>query len=371
MQLSRAVVSAVALWALAQPGVAHGGEPGDPTTISAQAAGYIQTDSGGIAEIDEDAAIVEGIIVLDMDLGDSDRLKVKATVDVVSSASIRREHNRSYRALQSEATGSIRGSASLGWLHSFGDFDLELRGAGGAEYAYRSMGGGTTLTWRLFDKNTTLSVGVDALFDTVAMIRYDGRDEADEARTTVTSGLTWTQILTPRSLMNLSAGFTHQSGFLAGQFNSVFVSGTEDYEILPGSRDRVSLTGRYKHAIGQLDAIEVGARVYADDWGIGSGTAELRYFLHLSESHQLELDYRFYAQGGADHYRASFAEAQQFQTSDPDLGDFTGHLGGLQFRILGEAGAGGAGSWNFGLSYYYRDNGLSMAWLTLGHTLGL
>lgn len=40
-------------------------------------------------------------------------------------------------------------------------------------------------------------------------------------------------------------------GYLATQFNSVWINGVEDYEVLPDDRDRVSATLRFKQAIGE------------------------------------------------------------------------------------------------------------------------
>lgn len=348
--------------ALAKPGGST------PTTVSVKAAGIVQVDDGGNTRIDEDATIIEGIIVLDAKLTDADRLNVKVMADVVTAASMRREHNRRFRALQSEATGTVRIGGTLGYSHSFGDVDLSVRASVAHEYAYFSVGAGAALSVRLLDDNTTLSVNVDGFYDTVAMIRFNGDDEADTPRISMSAGLRWTQILTPEALLTLHAGYTRQDGFLAGQFNSVFVAGIETYEALPQVRDRASVTARFKHAVGDLDAVEVGARGYVDSWDVQALTADLRYFLHFSPEHQLELGYRFHLQGAAAYYASEFGKSAEFMTSDPDLGDFTGHMASLRFRWLTPNTPGRGGDWDVGLSYYFRDNGLHMAWLTLGYT---
>ncbi|MFT7582026.1 MAG: hypothetical protein ACI9MR_003707 [Myxococcota bacterium] len=371
MQLRR-IVTGIAALAFAGS-AAHAGEPGDGQTIlTTKAATYVQIDSGGIEEVDEDGFVLEAIVFLDHDLGLTDRVSAKVLVDVVSSASITRDHNKNYRALQSGASGVTRVTGTLGWMHRFGDIDLSLHGSAAAEYAYTSFGGGATVSARLFEKNTTLSLGVDAYFDSVRMIRFNGDDEADEAKNSVTASLAWTQILSPLSLLNATAAYTRQDGFLAGQFNSVFTDDAgEDFEITPDARDRYSLTARYKHAVGSYDAIEFGGRVYNDSWGILGGTTDLRYFLHASPEHLFELTYRFHRQGGADFYKPHFTTAQTLQTSDPDLGDFNGHMVGVHYRLLDLEKPGPADEFDIGLYGYLRDNGLTMVWLSLGFSWDL
>ncbi|MFT7622955.1 MAG: hypothetical protein ACI9WU_002130, partial [Myxococcota bacterium] len=202
--------------------------------------------------------------------------------------------------------------------------------------------------------------------------RFDGRDENDETRWTLATELGWTQILTSTTLLDLSVTHIAQGGFLAGQFNSVFVNGIEQAEMLPGDRQRTSVTARVKQAIGEQHAIEVGGRYYRDDWGIQAGTANLEYAVWLDAGKRFLLrpGYRLHVQGAADAYAPSFTAESlgTGHTSDPDLGDFTGHTGSLGFtmrHIFGD----GTGDIDLSASLSTRSNGLQMAWGSLGYRI--
>lgn len=328
---------------------------------------YNQSDNGGIEQVDEDASIFETVIVYSNKVSERDTLSVRLLNDVVSSASIKREHNAQYRSLQGGASGTVYTNANIGWQHQVENWKLKLNGGIGKEYAYESINLGIGAIGEFNEKNTTVSINLQSFTDTVRMIRFNGVEEADEDRDSLTLEIGVTQLLTPRSLMSLTLHHSMQDGFLATQFNSVFVGGIEDYEILPDTRDRTSLTLRYKQALNQRMAWEAGLRYYTDDWGIDGETVDLKYFQYLGDrSVLMEYNYRFYVQSEADYYQEEFSSPQKYQTSDPDLGDFTGHMFGVkstfkQRRIFGQTG-----EWDVGLNYYTRDNGLDMMWLTTG-----
>ena len=328
---------------------------------------YNQSDSGGIEEIDEDASIFETVILYSRKIDEKNTFTARLLADVVSSASIKREHNASYRSLQSGASGTAYLNANLGWQHKIDNWTYKINGGFGSEYAYESMNIGLGALGELNDKNTNVSINLQHFSDTVRMIRFNGIEDADEDRDSNTVEIGLTQILTPRSLFNLVLHHSEQEGFLATQFNSVFVSGTEDYEILPDSRSRTSITGRYKHAVGNDAAWEAGLRFYTDDWGIDAETVDLRYFDYiLDRSVLMEYQLRFYQQNEADYYQEAFTTAQEYQTSDPDLGDFTGTMFGIKATFKDRHIFGQEGDWDVGVNVYNRDNGLDMFWLTTG-----
>ncbi len=337
----------------------------EPTRISMQAAGYLQDDQGGNENIDEDASVVEAIILIDSPLTTRDSLKTKIVLDVVSSASMTRNHNPRYRSLQSGASGVVHYGQGFSWTHKGDNWESDVGIKAAFEYAYLSFGLIGGLTYYLDEKNTALSVGMQGFVDSVRMIRFNGDDEPNEARTTFTTNLGWGQVLTPDSRLQLSGTLSVQAGFLAGQFNSVFVNGVEDFEILPSDRLRGSVTGRYKHSVGAFDAVELGLRGYTDSWNVQALTGELKYFLHFDPMTMLVMHYRYHVQSAADGYQPVFAAALPLQTSDPDLGDFDGHMGSLTMRLL-EGFNDDSLSLSFGLNAYLRSNKLQMYWLSFG-----
>lgn len=344
----------------------------EPGRLVVKLAAYNQTDSGGIEEVDEDASVFETIIFAEKPLTDTGSLNVRLIGDIVSAASIDRDHNANWNALQSGASGNYRVGAAVGWSEQRGDLGLHGAVSFAKEYAYTSLGlgAGTAYSWN--DGATNVSADLQVYADTVQKIRFNGIDEGDEGRDTYTGTVSLTQFLTPESQLAATVSQTLQDGFLQTSYQSVFVDGIEQSEELPDSRSRTSMTLRYKHAIGDRDAIEGGARYYTDDWGVSATTAELRYFYHIQEGRILfEPTYRLHLQSEADYYQPSFSTLPEYRTSDPDLGDFTGHLIGLKTTFFDRRVFGWRGDIDVTAEYYTRDNGLDMFWLIFGYHMDL
>lgn len=339
----------------------------EPIKVGVRLGYFQQLDRGSVPWLNEDASVFSALILFDAPVSKTDRINATVATDVVSSASIRRDHNDTFRALQSEATGVVHVRGKLGWSHIEKAWSLALYGSGSWDYAYLSFGGGAKLSLKLLDDNASLRVGVRGYYDQLAMIRFNGEDDPDMVRWTATGEVGWTHILTPLTVLDVSLEHTAQGGFLAGQFNSVMVRTSEMAEILPTSRQRTTLSARIKQGIGQRHAIEAGVRYYHDDWGIDAGTAHFQYSVWLDRARAvlLRTGYRLHVQGAADAYRPSFENVADNMTSDPDLGDFWGHMATLGLTLEAPFGPNG-GSLDFDANYYHRDSGLDMFWLTVG-----
>lgn len=118
--------------------------------------------------------------------------------------------------------------------------------------------------------------------------------------------------------------------------------GVEVTEELPDTRLRQALFGEVRKMFPSTgSAVSLWLRGYTDDWGIHSGTVELRFYQWLVDDVlRLRARYRFYLQTAADAYDDHFyvppAQRAQFvlreeRTQDSDLADFTSHMLGLQF----------------------------------------
>jgi len=117
---------------------------------------------------------------------------------------------------------------------------------------------------------------------------------------------------------------------------------------------------RAKQALGELLSAGVGYRFYTDDWELGSHTADVELGLLPTPSTLVELQYRFYTQGAAKHYRASFAEESDdgLYTRDKELSPMHAHRVLLALEQEIEIGHGGALllSLSLGPTFYeYRD----------------
>jgi hypothetical protein len=331
---------------------------------------YHQTDGGGIEEVDEDASVFETIVFYKKELSDTDSIGVRLLADIFTAASVERAHNPEYRALQSGASGDKVVGGTLSWQHQFEDWAFDSNASFSKEYSYSSAGLGFGATVPVNDGNTTIGAHFQAYLDTVGMIRFNGVEESDEDRNTYTGNIDVTQIISPTSLVNVTYSHTEQDGFLATQFNSVFINGVEDFEVLPDARSRDSITVRYKQAFGKDASWEVGLREYIDDWGINAQTLDLRWSQYMNNrSWLLEPTYRLHTQGEADDYQESFTAKEEFQTSDPDLGDFLGHMVGAKATFFDRHFLWIDGDWDAGIYYYTRDNGLDMIWASFGYRM--
>ncbi len=326
------------------------------------------TGNGGNPLVDEDTSVIEGILLLRKSISSNDTVHLRLLGDVISAAS-QREVERNSGMMISGATEihPFRFDVGGGATHDFGPFDLGISGSFAQEYAYRSHGFGAKSTVRLFENSTLVTLRGQAFGDTVRTIGFDGSVGNDASKETLTGEVGVVQTVTPRSHLNFVYSFTRQRGFLETSFNFVFAGGVQQSEVMPDRRYRQSWTLRYKHAVGETDAIQFGYRFYRDDWGVRAHTADVRYFWMLPSGGVLiEPNYRFYYQSEADFFAPLFATPQYHQTSDSDLGDFTGHSFGVKITWLETELLGVSGDYDVSGNYYYRDDGIELYWATFG-----
>ncbi len=331
---------------------------------------YRQDDDGGNPFLDEDASIVETVLLVDKHIGARDALHVRLLADVISAAS--------YDAVQD--AGALTGAsgenpgrlgASLGWSHTYDDdLSVTLDGSFANEYAYRSRGASALFTRSFLEDNVRLGLHLQSYRDIVRVVRFDGVDEGQEDRNTFSTRVSWTQVLSRLALLHLDVFYGYQRGFLATSFNAVQAGGVREFERVPDTRNRQSATLRYKHAVFAEDAVELSYRFYDDTWGIDAHTLELRYSHALDGQRViLQPSYRYYTQSEADFFGVSFPATRPLQSSDPDLGDFDGHMIALQVFWFDVDMFGQPCDYNLGASIYDRSDDLDLTWVNFGLSL--
>lgn len=346
-------------------------DPERPGDLTIKLSAYNQQDNGGIEQVDEDASVFEAVILARKQLTDTGTLSIRVLGDIVSAASIERAHNADWRAQQGGASGNYRIGLGAGWSERGDEFDWRIGVQFATEYAYLSTGANAGVTWNLPGRNTALSADLQVFMDTVDLIRFNGDEEGSEARDTYTLDLGWQQVLSPFDLLSLNLNHTEQSGFLATSYNSVFTPSGEYSEELPDSRSRTALTARWLHSLGVDNSMEIGARYYTDDWDLSAVTLDIRYSHYvLNRSLLLEPTYRLHVQEAAKYYQESFTDPlPEYRTSDPDLGDFIGHMVGIKAGLLDTRMFGNKADWDVSLFAYDRDNGLTAFWVILGYKM--
>ncbi|MEZ6187156.1 MAG: DUF3570 domain-containing protein [Planctomycetota bacterium] len=365
--------------------------------------GLYQNDDGtgdGNPFLDEELTVIEPVVVIDYNVTDRLAVGAQLSYDYVSSASIERLSNYPE---QSGASGDYYYGVNLNMRYKVNeDVQLGLHGGGSLEYDYTSVGfgGDTTLDWN--DDNTTLKLGFNGFFDTVKVIRFNGTQEGDDTRISLTANVDLYQILSPTLHLSAGLSLTHQSGFLETAFNGVVLEdpnqplvGDRDpdafvnlanlppgvgivAEELPDTRIRVALYGELRKYFSSGTALSFRGRFYQDSWGIFSVAPEVRVYQWIVDDvFRVRFRYRFYLQTAADDYSERFFVSPSARptdvldpgterTQDSDLGDFTSHTLGLKFTIHA------TDSVRFDLAgdYVLREDGIDQILLSAGLRVG-
>lgn len=198
------------------------------------------------------------------------------------------------------------------------------------EFDYHSINGGVRIDKGFAQDNFLVSLDYQIYWDEVQPFDIaSAAFTAWQPKRIHTLGVSASQILTPSDLILVGYSYTNQSGFLAGNGNSVDLSGTRISETMPNLRNRHAITARYIHGFTDTLAAHGDYRLYVDNWGILSHTFEPSLYLSFNDDAGLvKFFYRFYLQSASDFFQDSFSVQRNFMTSDSDLAAFQAHEGG-------------------------------------------
>jgi len=329
---------------------------------------YGNGDSGdGNPFVDEELTVIEPVLIFDYNISDDVTVFGTISYDSVSSASIER---LSDFPNQSGATGDNYIGVKAG-LRKELDATTSISGFGSfsTEYDYTSFGLGGDIRKELPSRGATLKWSINGFQDSVDIIRYNGISEGSDTRTSLSSTFDWYQTISPLTHAEMGATLSVQNGFLETPYNAVVIEdtlvpnpnlvdnapGREVTEELPDTRTRGAVFGRVRHSLNPQNAVALGSRLYADSWGITSGSLEPRWYHWLSKDKLLlRLRYRAYIQTEADAFDDHFATESTERTQDSDLGGFNSHTVGSMFRYTPDQ----VNAWEFGMDYVSRSDGL-------------
>ncbi len=336
-------------------------------------------DGQGNPFLDESLTVVEPVVIWDYDISDDLGMTLELSYDYVSSASIER---LSKFPEQSGASRDNYLGADVAFRHLL-DERTSLRWHVGYsdEYDYDSIGAGVSWTKAPKDTDATVTLGLNAYYDLVDIIRFDGTEEGDDERLSLAVSARWGQILSPSAFGELGLTVSHQSGFLETPYNAVVIEdpsdppnpnlanmarGTETPEELPDDRVRVSLDGRVRQLVAPGRAWELASRLYGDSWDILSASLEPAWYQSLVQG-KLEgrVRYRFYAQSEAQYFDEHFTAPDRFQTQDSQLGAYSSSTFGA--KLVWHTGE--SHDLVLGLDYSLRSDGLDQVFGYLGWSL--
>ncbi|MCB1694107.1 MAG: DUF3570 domain-containing protein, partial [Pseudomonadales bacterium] len=179
------------------------------------------------------------------------------------------------------------------------------------EVDFKSWSASGSISRALFDKNTTLTLGLNyendksnPLFGTpTPFTRMNGLEKGPGDSKTVTSVIAGlTQVMNRRWLMQVNYDIGWNNGYQNDPYKVVSVVDPHSglplqylYESRPDSRVRQSLYLGNKLALGPTVA-DVSFRYYHDSWGIKSMTGELSERIPLSRSFYIEPEFHYYRQ---------------------------------------------------------------------------
>jgi len=200
------------------------------------------------------------------------------------------------------------------------------------ESDYDSYGANVGLARLSADRATTLEVGIAATFD--AIYRSEPGDtpvplgdvtepESLEQgrRSTFDALLGATRVLNRRTVVQLNAGVGVSTGYHSDPYKVISVVDEQGepigarHDSRPEQRTRATLFGKLVHQLqGSKRSVHLSYRLYGDDWGVISNTADVRYRIPLETLGGrlfLEPHLRLYQQGAADFHDSSLASDER------------------------------------------------------------
>ncbi|PKQ63168.1 hypothetical protein BZG02_10435 [Labilibaculum filiforme] len=263
------------------------------------------------------------------------------------------------------------------------------------EYDVSSYHAGGSYTFNSKDQNRSLSLsGVymsdkwDLLYPTE--LRGNSNETLkDDTRTTLTFGVTYSQVINKRLQALFSAEMVSQSGLLSTPFHRVFfddafsfaankteLASRSHIERLDDSRIKIPVSLRVNYYLSDFIRLKTFYRYYSDSWGISAHTASLELPMMVSPSFIVSPFVRYHTQTAADDFYefGQASSSSEFYTSDYDLSDFNSVKVGVGFQYSPVMGISNFKSplrknkvaqlKSIGLrtAYYDRSDGLN-AWL--------
>jgi hypothetical protein len=294
----------------------------------------------------------------------------------------------------------------FGAKYYFDNATLGLSYGQSNEPDYQSSFGGLNYTHELNNKLTTLSAGYNFTSNHISRNTGDSHGdhhstdpnhnptdypELDADSESNSFNLGFTQVLNKNSLLQMSANYSRQSGYLTNPYKNVYIRGevtAEEYyqlsqaigpgdinwskitslemvglelfrEVRPDLRNQFSISTRLNQYIPQANAaLHMDYRYYIDDWGIDSHTAELRWLQSLPWGLTVTPSLRYYSQSAADFFAPYFLapRADGNYSSDFRLSGYGALSGGLTVTKQFNRGI----SLELGMEYYTHQGDLKL-----------
>ena len=251
------------------------------------------------------------------------------------------EDDEAVQVMTGASTRETRYGVDLGFNYILDALSFHASGSRSKEPDYLSHGYQVGLGWEFNQKFNTLSLGFGQNFDQIdPTTRSLNKEKTDRH-----FELGFSQIVSKKSLLRLSANYTHSNGYLSNPYKKVFIQGlAEDnglqsggftnvfHENRPDKRDQWSVSLGYIQYFSALDsALHLDYRFFTDNWNIHSHTFEAVYHQPLAKGWMLIPRVRYYTQSNADFYKVFYdaPRSDNNYSSDFRLARFGTLSGGL------------------------------------------
>jgi hypothetical protein len=245
----------------------------------------------------------------------------------------------------------LRVAGNIGAVMGVGRFGkLAIGGALSGETDFNSLSTNALFSYDLFQRNTTISGGVNLEADAVRPIggapvpwsAYElFRKSGAKSKHSGEFVLGLSQVMTRNWVAQWNFGSQHENGYLTDPYKILTVVDTTGnlqgyvYESRPGSRVRTNAFWDNKVALGR-DVLQLSWRHTRDDWGIRTDTLESRYRFSMGSAGYFEPHARAYRQTAASFYDFFLFNGPPtggHASADPRLGAFRGQTVGLKYGL--------------------------------------
>jgi hypothetical protein len=378
--------------------------------------------SGGIGS--EKLTDIASNIVVAIPMNDDDVLTIDAGISAYTSASssnINPYDSKNPTPWQSSSGASEQDalvSLVANYSHSSDDrnFIWNADVSFSNEYDYTSIGFGGGVSKLFNDKNSEVSVKVNAYLDQWRPI-YPGELRNGNfssynplfspnfvawdstARNSYSASISFSQVLTKKTQFSIFFDLVQQDGKLSSPYHRIYFADKPDYyfgnpsfipnyenssnegvyrladaiEKLPSSRFKLPIGLRWNYYINETFVVRTYYRYYTDNWDITAHTASIEVPIKLTDKFTLSPMYRYYTQTQSKYF-APFEKhlsTEEFYTSDYDLSSFNANQYGLGVSYTDIFTS--SKIWKFGLknidfrfNHYDRSDGLSSNIASLG-----
>lgn len=246
---------------------------------------------------------------------------------------------KAVQVMTGASTRETRYGVDLGFSYIVDNLTFHAAGSRSEEPDYLSYAYNAGIDWDFNQKFNTLSFNFGQIYDRVEPTTRPLKEDKTDHHFQVG----FSQIVSKKSLMQLSANYTHSSGYLSNPYKKVFIQGLSAesglqnagftnvfYENRPDKREQWSVSLGYIQYFSALDsALHLDYRYFTDSWDISSHTFEVAYHQPLAKGWVLIPRLRYYSQTEASFYQNFYAAPQSdnYYSSDYRLAGF-GTLGG-------------------------------------------